>query len=272
MTLSLKHSAFVFAVTGATFFLGRTISAFVKLGSEKRCNSTLFRNPGTGDDMYNIDHSRVRVIQPISHSLKEQVQAQLIVQLLIDQTQNPFRCDESRYLLRSGIPAKDGLASEMQYVARLLQIAASTGRTLVFKKGWVSAYSPRLCTTGYECLWKRVTNCTSYEPGKHHGNVENVSKFVESIDNPMVYGILARRNQYRSSMVAAKRDFLPDNPWFDPIPYGIRQSIAAPVSFPLKYSTVVMDTIPHYERMYGRHWIRSQMSHYVSMLNDFTLP
>ena len=198
--------------------------------------------------------------RPLSR-LRRQILDQDEFQALIHQNQNPLRCSgKLRYLIRDEIPPKDGFASEVQYISRLLQVALSTRRILWITENWKSAYCPpgrkgRRPGGDWACLWQSPTNCSlpSSSSSSSKGNNHPTNRtLLDTALSPMNYGILPQR----------KRS-LQTSPWFDPLLYSTRPMLPAHISFPLKNSAVVADVIPQWERIYGRYWIRSQMAHYL---------
>lgn len=181
--------------------------------------------------------------------LGQQIQDQHDFQALINETQNPTICT-SRYLVRGEIPPKDGFASEVQYISRLLQVAVSTRRILWISRSWKSAYCPPNHLGGWTCLWQPLSHCSPSLSGNN--NAKKNRTLLDTAMAPMNYGILPQRA--RSAYTS---------PWFDPLMYSSRPILPAPISFPLKHSTAIGDVIPHWERAYGRYWIRSQMAHYL---------
>lgn len=185
----------------------------------------------------------------IEPNLRYQIQDQQHFQALLFDNQNRRCSGKSRYLLRDQIPPKDGFASEVQYIARLLQVATSTQRILWISDSWKSAYCPH--DGGWTCLWHPLTNCTRPSLGGGGGSSRNRT-LLDTILYPMSYGILPQRQRSPNTSL-----------WFDPLLYSTRPILPAPTSFPLKHSTIVADVIPHWERAYGRYWIRSQMTHFL---------
>jgi hypothetical protein len=267
-------------VAGCSFLLGRLSATLWHVMTAPQNYSSISVVDALGSEP--VDYSRfVTVAESIhretahginslySTSLDEQIQDQEYLQTLIHENQHAGDCELARYLVRDAIPPKDGFASEIMYISRLLQVATSTRRTLWISKDWTSAYAPSDCvgetagnpTTGWTCLWEAVTNCTTL-PSKKKQRARAATRTnnqtgttTGTIENPLTFGIIPRkiRNQ----------DTTNSNPWFDPMPYGPRQILPAPISFPLKHSTMIMDVLPHWERRYGRYWVRSQMVHYL---------
>lgn len=198
-----------------------------------------------------------------SSSLQQQVLDQHAFQHFLYKSQHPHDCTMTRYLLRDGDAPKDGFASEFQYMARLLQVAVSTRRVLWISPDWTSAYAPSLCH-GWTCLFSAPTNCTAnpqQAQRRLHGKVENsnetsvhfhstTSMYLESLGFPLTYAVLLKIPRSSSNV-------------FDPLSYGTQRLLSAPRTFPLSKSTRVMDVMTHWERIYGRYWIRSQIVHYL---------
>eukprot|EP00934_Nitzschia_sp_Nitz4_P007476 Nitzschia sp. Nitz4//scaffold352_size16485//14344//15684//NITZ4_008860-RA/size16485-processed-gene-0.8-mRNA-1//1//CDS//3329548909//7466//frame0 len=196
--------------------------------------------------------------------LTRQQQDQLVFQELLAAHQFPSNCNDPsvkhKFWIRGAIPPKDGFASEFQYMARLLQSAVSTQRILQVKNDWQSAYCPDDPTSmgasgqGWTCLWQPLSNCFSFVKKQrgHKSNNGTDLALQKSILHPMGYGILP--NKLRSDNVSL---------WFTPLVYGSQPILPASISFPFKHSSVVIDVIPHWERAYGRYWIKSQMAHFL---------
>ena len=107
-------------MAGCSFFLGRLVATSFSLVSSSLEDA---RDPKT----WKID------------ALEQQIKDQEFVQSLIFKSQHPMACDAVRFLVRdTRIPHKDGFASDFQYVARLLQSAVSTRRTLFISRDWRS--------------------------------------------------------------------------------------------------------------------------------------
>lgn len=244
----LRRREVVFLVVGLTsYVIGRMISMSVCLLGQQQ--SVALFAPSFG--IPELLAKRV--------DLWQQVQDQADFQALIANSQNPAGCSgKLRYLIRDEIPPKDGFASEFQYISRLLQVAVSTKRILWISESWKSAYCPQeeQASTGWTCLWQPSTNCTlaSGRTSRANGSKQPTRNRTlwESATFPMNYGILPQRKRSAET-----------SPWFDPLLYSSRPMLPAPISFPLKHSSVIADVIPHWERAYGRYWIRSQMAHYL---------
>ncbi len=216
------------ALVGLTsFLLGRMVSLSVYLCNEQPTSISAYQT---------------------SLPFQCQIQDQQDFQALILQGQN--QCGgKSRYLIRDEIPLKDGFASEVQYIARLLQVATSTQRILWISESWKSAYCPD--EGGWTCLWQPFTNC-SLSPSPKAKTPSRNRTLLDTVLFPMSYGILPQRQRSTDT-----------SPWLDPLLYSSRSILPAPKSFPLKHSAVIADVIPHWEREYGRFWIRSQMTHFL---------
>jgi len=152
---------------------------------------------------------------------------------------------------------KDGFASEVQYVARLLQMAVSTERALLVMDEFQSAYRPIQCqpNSGWACLWKPIVNISCV---KNSNNIENtlvaeIKQKETSSLSPLRRGILPYKHQQSSA------------PWLDTAWYGAMMEMPAPNGFSWRKSILDMraDIIPHLERIYGRFWIRAQIAHYL---------
>jgi hypothetical protein len=221
-------------VAACSFFLGRLLSVSWRIPvnvNEDDASGNLELDPTPGHN-----------------PLEQQMRDQNTVQGILRTSQHPvdLDCVSARFLILDEMFPKDGFASELQYIARLLQSSLSTRRVLWITSTWKSAYCPdgAAGAGGWACLWQPTTNCTVLPP---KGNKPNISN-LDTLLNPLSYGISSRRSQSSS---------------FDPYAYGLRKFMDAPMSFPLKRTSIVMDVIPHWERTYGRYWIRSQMSHYL---------
>jgi Alpha-(1,6)-fucosyltransferase N- and catalytic domains len=217
------------------------------------------------------------------------VQAQLEFQAIIHRSQHPWLyretdsagnhsqhanyCDGERLLIRGGglKLAKDGFASSLQYVARLLQMGVATNRVLVLTNHWRSAYEPAQCAeqleknhpnkslSAWTCLWEPITWC------QYDEDESKVVTLAESAHSRL----LPRANNEQSDVHwnPARRGIInpgANSQFFDTTYYGSNLIVRAPNSFPARTSaTQYADVIPHYERMYGRYWVRSQMVHYL---------
>jgi hypothetical protein len=226
------------------------------LGRQQSTASSLQAHPSLGG----IQQTAAAAARP-SDDLWQQIRDQKEFQALIQKNQKPSAsCSgKLRYLIRDEIPPKDGFASEVQYIARLLQVAVSTKRILWITESWKSAYCPQdeqHTLSGWSCLWQPMTNCTLDSTGrptrKATGDRGKNRTLLDTALSPLNYGILPQRKRSTET-----------SPWFDPLLYSSRPMLPAPISFPLKHSAVIADVVPYWERAYGRYWIRSQMVHYL---------
>lgn len=90
----------------------------------------------------------------------------------------------------------------------------------------------------WSCLWKPVSNCTSDQ------NIGGITT-GHMLQEPMGIGILENEH----------------SPYFDAKFYG-PQRIEEVEMFMHVDQTKLVDVIPHWERIYGRYWIRAQISDY----------
>jgi len=136
----------------------------------------------------------------------------------------------------------DGFTLEFQIMARQFQIAFATNRRLEISSQWRSAYEfPDCTTTGWTCLWQPLngTNATT--------KTDTSSQAIfKSLSSKQSYGILPNRD--RSN-------------YFNVQYFGNTSLVNAP-EWPWD-SKQTIDIIPHWERTYGRFWIRSQIVHFL---------
>lgn len=184
--------------------------------------------------------------------LQDQVQAQVEIQRTIGK---PLAdCNVKRIMATDLVSEKDGFASEFQYVARLLQMAVSSTRLLVLKPNFTSAYEPMDCTSsGWECLWEPVSSCPPVNIShfqSHPSQWSESSQTLTSDLSPLGFGV---------DKMSSKSTF------FDVAWYGSNTLAWSPISFSRREGRINLraDVIPHWERAYGRFWIRSQMAHYL---------
>jgi hypothetical protein len=127
-------------------------------------------------------------------------------------------------------------------MARFLQTALATNRTLVVPRRFQSAYAPSACTLNgttvgsfnhWDCLYERITNCTEDSATISGENVlpATINAAVGIIDHDSV------------------------EHYFSPKFYGQQRIISE------YFGTPNADVIEHWERAMGRFWIRSQCSH-----------
>ena len=164
-------------------------------------------------------------------------------------------CSTARILFKPLDPNKetfDGFANEVQFMARYLQIAVATKRVLVVHPEFKSAYAPT-CKQNkydrigddhktdkwYQCLWKPTSNCMRSQ------NIEGEQDMDQLLPQPLGVGIVSK-----------------DSPYFDPQFYGPTRVVELETLIHVDRVKLV-DVIPHYERQYGRYWIRSQMAHFL---------
>ena len=193
--------------------------------------------------------------------LSLQVQAQKEIQHTIHEImESPhIDCAKARVVVSALEHPKDGFASEIQYVARLLQMAVSTRRALVLTSNWKSAYEHPGCrslserVSGWTCLWEPLSKC------QHVDSTTTVREKLSSTDEPkyeanysLGTGILSQRQPSTST-------------FFDTVWYGVDRLVHAPNSFSRREDRIELraDVIPHWERVYGRYWVRAQMAHYL---------
>jgi hypothetical protein len=219
---------------GCSFWLGRLVATSFSIVSSS------LEDAGAPILLWKID------IDPLEQQIKDQE----LVQSLIFKSQHPLHCDAARFLVRDRkIAHKDGFASDFQYMARLLQSAISTHRTLFISRDWKSAYAPHSCQDGgWTCLWRPISNCI-----KASGSKKATKNNVTSFESSLSLGILPKK-QRRPDTTSS---------WFDPLYYGSRAILPAPFSFPLTHTTKLIDVLPHWERVYGRFWVRAQMAYYL---------
>ena len=198
---------------------------------------------------------------------------------------------------------RDGFALEVQVMARLLQVAIATNRTLVISSKYRSAYEPPnndcnfrevdvgdgnrddLTTTntnrttstktmpssssnnvGWNCLWKPVTSCTE-------------DHILQSLEEEKS---MKKKSQPKFDLNSQGINGDDDDDEQQHEQLGLLLDVGI-ISEKSKYfntqyygSTKVVnapvypwsnqfliDTIPHFERSQGRFWIRAQMAHYL---------
>ena len=101
-------------------------------------------------------------------------------------------------------------------------------------------------------MWQPISICTPSSSTKDKGPTSENQTLLATTLNSMTHGIDSKRR--RSAKIS---------PWFHAMLYSKIKAPVAPVSFPLKHTTIMADVIPHWERKYGRYWIRSQMVHFL---------
>jgi len=169
-------------------------------------------------------------------------------------------CTQAPVVLSPLEHPKDGFASEIQYVARLLQMAVSTRRVLIMSSGFKSAYEAPECRTkdtlrisGWTCLWEPVSaTCQQENLDEPTTSTTFVHPAVDEMDYPLGSGIISQRHQ--------------TSVFFDTAWYGSEQkTVHAPISFSRREdrSELRPDVLSYWERSYGRYWVRSQMVHYL---------
>jgi hypothetical protein len=208
--------------------------------------------------------------------LSQQVREQEEIQAAIYKNQHPENCNTTRLLLRGGglRLAKDGFASEIQYIARLLQMAVSTHRALVLTPEWRSAYEPSDCASrstskqsvdssqsveghgqGWTCLWQPLTSCHSITKAPPEGDAVVVAAAaavpLDDLEFPAGHGILLEQQQLPST-----------SKYFQTKYYGPESVVWAPQSF-VGRPTELADVLAHWERAHGRFWVRAQMAHFM---------
>lgn len=187
--------------------------------------------------------------------LSRQTHIQQEFQQLIQQSQKPENCNDARILVVNLDEEYDGFALEVCMMAYFLQIAVATQRALVVSHKFTSAYAPhcRGSISGgnrksdknhtsdrggsWACIWNPVSNCTVNE------NIGGRAP-PYMLPEPMGVGILSV-----------------GSPYFDVEFYG-RERIVDVGRFMHAEREKHVDVIPHWERMYGRYWIRAQISDY----------
>jgi hypothetical protein len=214
-------------------------------------------------------HEKVALETGQAFLLSQQVREQQDMQAAIRKNQHPENCNTARLLLRGGglRLAKDGFASEIQYIARLLQMGVSTKRTLVLTPEWRSAYEPYDCALrftnqasanssqsaeeqgqGWPCLWQPITSChiTKAPP---EGDAAAVPS--DDLEYPAGHGILFESPEVPST-----------SKYFQTKYYGPDRVTWAPTSF-VGRPTELADVVAHWERVHGRFWVRAQMVHFL---------
>jgi Alpha-(1,6)-fucosyltransferase N- and catalytic domains len=184
--------------------------------------------------------------------LQDQFQAQAELQRVIEGLLRSNHCNVNRAMGVNVEHAKDGFASEFQYVSRLLQMAVSTNRLLVLEPQFHSAYEPPDCTnTGWECHWEPISICKV--------NISHVQKHPAPDSSP-----LSHDNELSPLSFGVRTDKF-SSAFFDIGWYGPNPLAWAPISFPRKDDRISLraDVLPFWERSYGRFWVRAQMAHYL---------
>jgi hypothetical protein len=217
-------------------------------------------------DGRNQMHTKVALETGQAFLLSQQVREQQEMQAAIWKNQHPENCNTARLLLRGGglRLAKDGFASEIQYIARLLQMGVSTKRTLVLTSEWRSAYEPSDCALrftsqtsanssqsaegqgqGWPCLWRPLTSCKAPPEG------DAIAIPLDALEYPAGYGILLESPEASST-----------SKYFQTKYYGPDRVTWAPTSF-VGRPTELADVVAHWERAHGRFWVRAQMAHFL---------
>lgn len=199
--------------------------------------------------------------------LQNQHQAQAEIQQTIQNLVDPpvsVDCHKERIIASALEQPKDGFASEFQYVARLLQMAVSTNRRLVLTPQWRSAYEPPGCdalSPGWDCLWEPISK-------KKCPVAERSTKEDADVTNAQTD---SNQYQYTKTMSAGILPQKQTSTFFDVAWYGSSPTVWSPTSFSRKGNGIGLraDVIPHWERSYGRFWVRAQMAHYLWKPNAF---
>merc|ERR1712113_1023482 len=107
---------------------------------------------------------------------------------------------------------------------------------------WRSPYEYPNCTTaGWKCLWDPIWNRTNH---RHSKDITN--SILD--DSYLSHGILPNESS---------------SGYFDTLYYGPQATVEAPKWFHPSSDFNTIDIIPHWERQYGRFWIRAQMAHFI---------
>jgi Alpha-(1,6)-fucosyltransferase N- and catalytic domains len=179
--------------------------------------------------------------------------------------------DKTRIMVSQLEHPKDGFASEFQYMARLLQMAVSTQRTLIVTPQWRSAYEPLGClqhsnhttaaSSGWDCLWEPLPVCSleqlqEKKQARHSESTPTTPKkdnySMTVLDSSMASLYVGILPQHKTTSTFF------DTAWYSE--YVIMQQ--APISFARKdHLELRPDVLPHWERAYGRYWVRAQMAH-----------
>jgi hypothetical protein len=201
--------------------------------------------------------------------LKGQVRLRDEFQELIRESQTPSNCSDARIVLIRESKEFDGFALEVRSMAKYLQVAVASGRALTVWPTMTSAYAPEcpklyidsedLTENKFEgsndgksedknkvekggrwyCLWQPVSNCTVFE------NIGGMaSDYVPP--EPMGVGIIEEK----------EKSYLFDTRYYGPA------RIQRMDRFIHLDRVALADVMPHWERMYGRFWVRAQVSEY----------
>jgi hypothetical protein len=199
--------------------------------------------------------SRPPVLDPI---LVEQIRVQSEFQQLIHANQHPQDCKKERILMtwrRDG--PWDGFTLELQDMGRRLMTAVATGRTLIVRDGFQSAYAPENCkwktgvqtnaSNSWTCLYEPISNCTESMTDWFQSFLNGDQANTSLVSG---YGILDNMHSTRSH-------------FFSTTYYG-KQRVVEGTRFGIgggKYHDI--DRVENWERMMGRFWIRAQMAAYL---------
>ena len=242
--LKLSSSSFHLVFVGITigFLLGGSNpSRWYSDRSTTKKQAVATHNSAAHDDLNN-DCSR-------SAMLAYQIEMQEKFQSMIQRNQFPSAC--TRRLLKGGRRKPyDGLGVEIQTLARLLQVAVATQRTLDVTIAFRSAYVPPNCqwsnetslpvnngTTDFLCLWLPITNCTSLDNQTFNTNQGLPEPFSTR------QGIVSESSGYFVTQYYGENADTEAN-WRNHPP---GQS----------------DIVAEWERLFGRYWIRAQTAHFL---------
>ena len=190
-------------------------------------------------------------------ALLPQVDAQRRFQAMLRRLQHPVDCAKAGLLIK--LPEElDGFALEQQAMARVLQVAMATGRTLVISSAWRSSYEPPGCnwdpdnpaqpgssSTGWACLMRPISNCSAGDDdsvGASAGEIRALSSVLPGLPSGIITGVESSR-------------------YFDVRYYGAERVVAAPAWPWPSPGMSSIDVVGRWERTYGRFWVRSQMVH-----------
>lgn len=204
---------------------------------------------------------------------QQQELAQETLQSRIRLLQNPNNCDQTRTLMvqRSvssvvGATAFEQFAREFHLLSAALQVAVSTRRALVLADDWkllpsnketdciqqnvTMRVSPSsTIETGFKgisCLQQStLLNCNSSGKKSSSQNQQHLH-----LDHSLSFGILPTEQRET------------ENSLFNVEFYGPELSVDMP-QWPFSRATMLIDTLPVWERSKGRFWVRSQIVHYI---------
>jgi Alpha-(1,6)-fucosyltransferase N- and catalytic domains len=206
--------------------------------------------------------------------LQHQVRASNEFQALIHRNQHSssssssssIPCRERRVLMLppSTLPY-DGFTLELHAIGRFLQIAVTTDRTLVLRNNFTSGYAPPNCAwrTDAEHTATQVktttTKNTTTSPDRTQGGSSSWNCLYQPISDCTETMILNTTLKYVPSTHKAARG-IDDHDWSNTLHFGDTRIVTGA---DWTNKGIHLDHVAHYERLFGRFWVRSQIQQYL---------